>query len=85
MRPTERAGALIIYDFEEQPAHKRELYDFLDIAFLSSAEEDDQLGRSIGSAGWAIASCGCGATGNGRRLCSTVRRSCAGAGRGRCK
>jgi hypothetical protein len=48
VRHTARAGALIIYDVEtEAGAAKRELYDFLDIAFLSSAEEDDQLGRSI--------------------------------------
>jgi hypothetical protein len=48
VRHTERAGALIIYDVErETGGAKRELYDFLDIAFLSSAEEDDQLGRSI--------------------------------------
>lgn len=47
VRHTERAGALIVYDVEQDKAAKRELYDFLDIAFLSSAEEDDQLGRSI--------------------------------------
>lgn len=47
VRHTKRAGALLIYDVEQEPRAKRELYDFLDIAFLSSAEEDDQLGRSI--------------------------------------
>ncbi len=48
VRHTARAGALIIYDVEATTGiAKRELYDFLDIAFLSSAEQDDQLGRSI--------------------------------------
>jgi hypothetical protein len=48
VRHTARAGAVIIYDVEP-PANgsTRQLYDFLDIAFLSSAEQDDQLGRSI--------------------------------------
>ncbi len=36
------AGAVIIYDLE-----KRGDFEFEDIAFLSSAEKDDQLGRSI--------------------------------------
>lgn len=48
VRHTKRAGALLIYDVEQQAsAPRRELHDFLDIAFLSSAEEDDQLGRSV--------------------------------------
>jgi hypothetical protein len=48
VRHTKRAGALLIYDVERQTgAARRELYDFLDIAFLSSADEDDQLGRSV--------------------------------------
>lgn len=48
VRHTARAGALIIYDVEPpQGTSQRHLYDFLDIAFLSSADEDDQLGRSI--------------------------------------
>lgn len=48
VRHTERAGALIIYDVEPPgPANPRELHDFLDIAFLSSAEQDDRLGASI--------------------------------------
>jgi hypothetical protein len=48
VRHTPRAGALIIYDVEPPSADsKLQLYDFRDIAFLSSAEDDDQLGRSI--------------------------------------
>lgn len=47
VRHTDRAGALIIYDVEPPQSPKEHLYDFRDIAFLSSAEEDDQLGRSI--------------------------------------
>ncbi len=48
VRHTERAGALIIYDVDPPSAtNPRALHDFLDIAFLSSAEQDDQLGRSI--------------------------------------
>jgi len=48
VRHTERAGALIIYDVEPPATgSKRQIYDFLDIAFLSSADQDDQLGRSI--------------------------------------
>jgi hypothetical protein len=48
VRHTERAGALVIYDVDPpSAASSRQLYDFLDIAFLSSAEQDDQLGRSI--------------------------------------
>jgi FG-GAP repeat len=48
VRHTERAGALVIYDVDPPSAsNTRELHDFLDIAFLSSAEQDDQLGRSI--------------------------------------
>jgi FG-GAP repeat protein len=48
VRHTERAGALIIYDVEAPSgSSNRQLYDFLDIAFLSSAEQDDQLGHSI--------------------------------------
>jgi len=48
VRHTERAGALIVYDVEPpSSSNPRQLHDFLDIAFLSSAEQDDQLGRSI--------------------------------------
>jgi hypothetical protein len=47
VRHVERAGALIIYDVEPPKTAKEHLYDFKDIAFLSSAEEGDQLGRSI--------------------------------------
>jgi hypothetical protein len=48
VRHTERAGALIIYDVEPPTGSStRNIYDVLDIAFLSSAEQDDQLGRSI--------------------------------------
>jgi hypothetical protein len=46
VRHKSRAGALIIYDVEAAGT-KEHLYDFKDIAFLSSADEDDQLGRSI--------------------------------------
>jgi hypothetical protein len=47
VRHKSRAGALIIYDVEPPKAATDHLYDFKDIAFLSSADEDDQLGRSI--------------------------------------
>jgi hypothetical protein len=48
VRHTSRAGALIIYDVDPPKAGSMDhLYDFKDIAFLSSAEPDDQLGRSI--------------------------------------
>jgi FG-GAP repeat len=47
VRHTERAGALIIYDVDPPKSDKEQLYDFRDIAFLSSADADDQLGRSI--------------------------------------
>jgi hypothetical protein len=47
VRHTERAGAVIIYDVEPPESAKDHLYDFKDIAFLSSADADDQLGRSI--------------------------------------
>jgi hypothetical protein len=48
VRHTARAGALVIYDVEPPTGtNPRQLHDFLDIAFLSSAEQDDQLGRSI--------------------------------------
>ena len=45
VRHTSNAGALLIYDAEE--SDKSKIYDFKDIAFLSSAEEDDRLGSSI--------------------------------------
>lgn len=88
VRHIERAGALVIYDVErETGAARRELYDFLDIAFLSSAEEDDQLGRSI-----ALPNLGdrqllvAGAPGNGKAALfycpSFLPRGLAG---GRCK
>jgi hypothetical protein len=47
VRHVNRAGALIIYDVEPPTTPKEHLYDFKDIAFLSSADPDDQLGRSI--------------------------------------
>ena len=47
VRHTSRAGAVIIYDVEPPESAKEHLYDFKDIAFLSSADADDQLGRSI--------------------------------------
>jgi hypothetical protein len=47
VRHTSRAGAVIIYDVEPSKNAKEHLYDFKDIAFLSSADQDDQLGRSI--------------------------------------
>lgn len=47
VRHVKRAGALVIYDVEEPKSSKEHLYDFKDIAFLSSADADDQLGRSI--------------------------------------
>jgi len=47
VRHTERAGALIIYDVDPPKTDKDHLFDFKDIAFLSSADADDQLGRSI--------------------------------------
>jgi FG-GAP repeat protein len=47
VRHVSRAGALIIYDVETPKTPKEHLYDFKDIAFLSSADVDDQLGRSI--------------------------------------
>jgi FG-GAP repeat len=47
VRHKSRAGALIIYDVDPPKASTNHLYDFKDIAFLSSADEDDQLGRSI--------------------------------------
>lgn len=48
VRHTARAGALVIYDVEPPSAsNPRQLHDFLDVAFLSSAAQDDQLGRSI--------------------------------------
>lgn len=46
VRHTSRAGALLIYDVEASTAVGN-IYDVLDIAFLSSAEQDDELGRSI--------------------------------------
>lgn len=47
VRHVSRAGALLIYDVEPPKNSKENLYDFKDIAFLSSADPDDQLGRSI--------------------------------------
>jgi hypothetical protein len=53
VRHVNRAGALIIYDVDPPgPGQatggaQEHLYDFKDIAFLSSADADDQLGRSI--------------------------------------
>ena len=47
VRHTSRAGAVIIYDVDPPQTAKDHLYDFKDIAFLSSADADDQLGRSI--------------------------------------
>jgi len=47
VRHTSRAGAVIIYDVDPPESPKDHLYDFKDIAFLSSADADDQLGRSI--------------------------------------
>jgi hypothetical protein len=48
VRHTERAGALLIYDVEPGAGSStRQPYDVLDIAFLSSAEQDDRLGSSI--------------------------------------
>jgi FG-GAP repeat len=47
VRHVSRAGALLIYDVEPPKTSKEHLYDFKDIAFLSSADADDQLGRSI--------------------------------------
>jgi hypothetical protein len=42
VRHVERGGAVIIYDVE-RPGD----FEFKDIAFIASAEKDDQLGRSI--------------------------------------
>lgn len=62
VREIEGAGALLIYDVEE-----RGDFDFVDIGFMSSAEKDDQLGRSL-----ALPDLGtrqiiaAGATGNGK-------------------
>jgi hypothetical protein len=48
VRHVERAGALLIYDVEPSSGNSgRQLYDVLDIAFLSSAEQDDRLGSSV--------------------------------------
>ena len=48
VRHKTRAGALIVYDVDPpKPGSMDHLYDFKDIAFLSSADVDDQLGRSI--------------------------------------
>jgi hypothetical protein len=47
VRHTKRAGAVIIYDVDPPESVRDHLYDFKDIAFLSSADADDQLGRSI--------------------------------------
>jgi hypothetical protein len=42
VRHVSNAGALILYDVEE-----RDEFEFMDIAFLASAETDDRLGSSI--------------------------------------
>ena len=47
VRHVSRAGAIIIYDVDPPASVRDHLYDFKDIAFLSSADADDQLGRSI--------------------------------------
>jgi hypothetical protein len=48
VRHVDRAGAAVIYDVEPpKGGDSDELFRLKDIAFLSSAEEDDQLGRSI--------------------------------------
>ena len=48
VRHSSRAGAVLIYDVEPAKSGAGgHLYDLKDIAFLSSAEADDQLGRSI--------------------------------------
>ena len=47
VRHVSRAGAIIMYDVDPPGSARDHLYDFKDIAFLSSAEADDQLGRSI--------------------------------------
>lgn len=48
VRHEARAGAVLIYDVDPpKSSSDRQLYDLLDIAFLSSAEQNDQLGRSI--------------------------------------
>jgi len=48
VRHKDRAGAVLIYDVETGSSSDRaNLYDLKDIAFLSSAETDDQLGLSL--------------------------------------
>ena len=42
VRHNDGAGAVIIYDVD-----KANDFEFMDIAFLASAEQDDQLGTSI--------------------------------------
>jgi hypothetical protein len=46
VRHKDRAGAVLIYDVETT-SDGANLYDLKDIAFLSSAETDDQLGSSL--------------------------------------
>ena len=48
VRHVDRAGAALIYDVEApEGGASDDLFRLKDIAFLSSADEDDQLGRSI--------------------------------------
>ena len=48
VRHQSRAGAVLIYDVEKSKSGaSSNLYDLTDIAFLSSAEPDDQLGFSV--------------------------------------
>jgi hypothetical protein len=47
VRHASRAGAVLIYDVELSRSGTGHLYDLKDIAFLSSADVDDQLGRSL--------------------------------------
>jgi hypothetical protein len=46
VRHVSNAGAMLIYDVEDGDDGSK-MFDFKDIAFLSSAEEDDRLGSSI--------------------------------------
>ncbi|HVY31170.1 MAG TPA: hypothetical protein VHB79_31655 [Polyangiaceae bacterium] len=48
VRHTSNAGAVLIYDVETgKPGVPANPYDLADIAFISSADEDDQLGASV--------------------------------------
>jgi hypothetical protein len=64
VRHKSNAGAVLIYDVESgkagAPANP---YDLADIAFISSADEDDQLGASV-----ALARLGRDGAGKGRDL-----------------